>query len=495
MRPSSVLVIYSALVTSCGGDAAAPPAPSGPSTFHLATKNLSDTIDARLPSAIQLTAADGQGRPLSSAVVTLRVIPDRVYIEPGVLLGTTRDTVLTLSTPSTGVLGVDATLGIHPGAYLVVVSVAGIARQDTVAFNVLPGAPVSMRLTAHDTLVTVGVPYRPGFAVSDRRGNARADVPTLTSSSDACHLLNEAVAADRVTRCVITAQLGTAVDSVSLVALPSGRATAVVSALGGRWVATMNLDGSSVKLIRAIKGTTFDAVHPSLGPSGIIAAMEVGADNKGHVMIIESNGDGHFVPVDLPVGAEPNWPIISRDGQWLYFSACVPQNFEPCRVWRSRLDGSQASPLTTALQVTGQRSNWPDVSSDGNTLIYSGDGERVHVLELPTGRDVELGFFSQVIGIDPTGTRFVSTRYTGTILDALVVSNLDGTNARNIAPGNGFYGTAQFLPGGEWIYSEQMIQDSPNTAHSGSRVLVNVNTGQMIVFSYKLPISEMYVVR
>ncbi|HTJ21583.1 MAG TPA: hypothetical protein VL383_04275, partial [Gemmatimonadaceae bacterium] len=88
------------------------------------------------------------------------MIPDRVYIEPGVLLGTTRDTVLTLSTPSTGVLGVDATLGIHPGAYLVVVSVAGIARQDTVAFNVLPGAPVSMRLTAHDTLVTVGVPYR-----------------------------------------------------------------------------------------------------------------------------------------------------------------------------------------------------------------------------------------------------------------------------------------------------------------------------------------------
>jgi len=485
-------------LAACGGDGTSTPVVTGPPTFQLASKSASDTIEAVIPGAIQVSVLDAKGKPLSGAQVTLHVLPDRVLVTPGVVLvGATRDTVASAVTTASGTVRMDVALGTKPGTYGVGVSVAGVARQDTVNFSVLPGAPASMQFATHDTTMTVNAPYTPVVKVSDRKGNARADSVSLTSSTTTCRVTGGAVSASTVARCVVTARLGSATDTLTVTAVPQGRATVVVFQFNAQWVGTMNLDGSGLKLIRAISGNPFDAIHPWLGPNGILASMDVGADVKTHIMIVNADGSGQFVPVNLPIGAEENWPVFSPDGQWVFFSACQPMIFEHCRVWRTKLDGSQPTILSPSAQSTGQRTNWTDISPDGKTLLYAGPGERVHRLDLQTMADVDLGLNTGTFSFDPTGARFAYIVYDQPVTAPIVIRNLDGSGQRTLAPnaGTGFNGPIQWLPGGEWIYASTWIMGIGGTSVLGGRVLVNVNTNEIVPIKYNAIVNELWVVR
>ena len=163
-------------------------------------------------------------------------------------------------------------------------------------------------------------------------------------------------------------------------------------------------------------------------------------------------------------------------------------------MWRTKFDGSQPKALTPSTGSSGQRTNWLVQSVDGRTLVYAGFGERLHTLNVQTGADVDLGINSDAFDIDSTGTRLAYVKYIG-IANPLIVSNIDGSNPRTIAPGNYFYEGAQWLPGGQWILSRSMILESPTSAHGGGRVLVNVTTGELVPVRYSATVTEMYIVR
>jgi len=303
------------------------------------------------------------------------------------------------------------------------------------------------------------------------------------------------VTASDVARCKIFARVGALRDSLTIIAVPAGRVTMVIYQFGGLWIGTMNLDGSNVKIVRPITISSFDPAHPVIASTGTMASMAIGADNKTHIQIIEPNGDARFIPVNLPLGAEQTWPIFAPDGQSVFFSACNWPIFEHCRVWQTRLDGSAPKILTPAATSTGQRSNMADITPDGTTLVYAGRGARLRTLDLQTGRDVDLGFNVDAFALDPTGTRIASIRYAGGLLDPIVITNRDGSNPQTVGSGLGFADELQWLPGGQWLLSYQIVQDSPDGAHGVGRVLVNVSTGEVIKFGYQLPVSEVYIRR
>jgi hypothetical protein len=392
-------------------------------------------------------------------------------------------------------VNVDVTLGTHPGVYGVSVSVEGVTRQDTVTFTVLPGAPTSMRIASHDTLITVGVPYRPMAVLVDRLGNVRTDVVPLATLNSACQINGGDVTASDVTQCFVIARSGALRDSVRLTAFPRGRATFVVLQSNGWWFGTMNLDGSDMKIEHPVPKLSAISIHPVLSSGGIYASAQFGADGKTHIQLDDAGGS-RFVPVSLPLGAEENWPLFSPDGQTLYFTACNSPIGEQCRVWQTRLDGSEPRILTPSLPISsGRGSNWAALSGDGHMLAYAGASGIVHTLDLLSGRDIGFGLVSsEAFGLDSAGTRVAMVRINDGLHDPLVISNIDGTNQRILTPGQGFVQSAQWLPGDTWILS-RLIISSGDTGHTGSKALVNVNTGEMIAFDYKTNFLEVYVSR
>jgi hypothetical protein len=424
--------------------------------------------------------------------VTLSVVHNIQFPEPGITLGTSGDTLLTTRSTSSGTAVVDVDFGKYSGTFSVVVAAQGVARPDTETFTVQPGAVASLRIPTPDTLVTIGIPYKSLIFAADRNGNPPLDPPTLSSARSVCQLNGATVTASDIARCVITVRAGALRDSFTVNAVPRIPVTVLVGGFGPRSIATMNLDGSALKLIRIINRDIFDPVHPRVGPNGLIAGINVGSDNKTHIEIIDSTGAARFIPVDLPNGAEENWPVFSRDGQWLYFSACNWAVFEHCRVWQTKFDGSQAKILTPSTRSSGQRTNWTTVSSDGRMMAYAGFGERVHTLNLQTGADVDLAINTRSFDLNSTGTKLVYLNdavYTG----PLFISNIDGTNPIVLGGGRAFSATAQFLPGDQWLLSIALLADSHDS--SGDYVLLNVTTAELVPIRYTTFVNELYIVK
>jgi hypothetical protein len=109
----------------------------------------------------------------------------------------------------------------------------------------------------------------------------------------------------------------------------------------------------------------------------------------------------------------------------------------------------------------------------------------------------DLGLNTGTFSLDPTGTRFAYIVYDQPVTAPITIRNVDGSNQRTLVPnaGTGFNGPIQWLPGGEWIYASAWIPDIGGTSRLGGRVLVNVNTNEIVPIKYNAIVNEPWVVR
>ena len=156
---------------------------------------------------------------------------------------------------------------------------------------------------------------------------------------------------------------------------PDG-ARVAFSARGWIWV----LDVASGRATRITDGADMD-FRPAWSPDGTRLAF-----------VRDNTLDTWIVVRDLATGTETRAntptldldPIFTPDGALLYSSATEGQ----LDLWRSAVDGSDATRLTTRAGIELK----PTMSADGATLVYlhKGGGDRVMVRTMSTGEEREL---------------------------------------------------------------------------------------------------------
>ena len=281
---------------------------------------------------------------------------------------------------------------------------------------------------------------------------------------------------------------GSLADSIGLTFVPDARMVVTMGYNGGT-IATMKLDGSEMRTVGSLGGTLMDLRHPVRGPNGLFAGIDVGPDIKTHIAIIDTTGSSRMIPVAMPIGSEQNWPRISPDGQWVYFSGCDWTIYEACRVWRTHLDGSSPSILTPSHSSQGNRSNRIGLTPDGRTLIYGDHAMIVHVLDIASGVDRSLGVTGVVMALDPSGTRVaaVGEDY------KLRIINLDGTGLRDVPTPltfANFLAPLEWTSDGAWVIAEYWQTGSYGSLIGSNPALVNVTNGAVVGLHYRVPVAE-----
>jgi len=471
-----------ALLLGCGGKDGGPSEPGTPAlAVRLETVGATDTIGARSSSITAFVTRGGAA--VAGIAVKFSVLPDPVWPEPPVrLVGVVGDTTVTRTTSAKGAASADVQFGDRAGAYSVVVTVTGAARPDTVRLTVQPGRATSLHIGTPDTLATVNVAYRPALKALDRAGNATAETVTLQTASP-CLIDAGTIVRTSVGLCTVDVAVGALTGRLEVTFVPAGR----IFGLAERSLISMKLDGSVYRAVRTLRGGQYSGEenHPARGTNGLVAVMDVGTDLKTHIFVMDSTGAGMTqVPLTMPAGAEQNWPVLSPDGQWIYFSNCNYPIGEICRVWRSHPDGSSPSALTSTLtQNGGYRSNRPALTSDGKTLVY-GDGlMRLHTLDLATGVDRSLGL-TQVtaFAIHPAGTRIA---FVDIIDNRLHIMNLDGTGLVDVPSTAGFLDQLEWTADGSWLIAQPWTARPDGISYLIWFALVDPVTGQQIWLRYK----------
>lgn len=402
---SALLPALTALVCVGCWDTSGPP---GASVQIDAPDRLTDTVEAVI-GRVQATVHGEDGRPAASVMVQLHAHGGYLTDDPTRVSGPSE---MSLASDDDGRVGTYFVFGREAGPASVVAVFGEL--EDTVHFEVLPGALARLMPVPADTAVPAGSQYMLAISAADRFGNPRPDVlssPVLRSLRPEVAVLNGG----------------------GVTTLAHGRATFELEALGVR-------DSAHVSVVPPGTLAVFDTA--STGPApGALLDIETGAlsalANVDRAECPAWHPDGVRLllrgvrltspagaPVDvLPedAGLDAQCGEVTRDGAWVFFEVRRPTGVS--QIWRVRSDGTALEQLTADEDDIDAYS--PSPSPDGARFAY--------VIRYP-GRLINSHFIA---------VRDVATGTVDTITAAVDNPNYIGGDVRQA--------TVAWSPTGEWI--------------------------------------------
>jgi hypothetical protein len=408
-----------------------PSGPSGSSGLTVIAARTADTIGATLPD-IRIVVRDSTGKAIPDAEVLVKDLhrgDTRVFL----YLSQNGSGLIEARTNAAGEATATVRFGPNAGNGLLEIVYwrdDAAVYVDTVEFDVLPGAAVSVVPLPRDTALQAGRSYSLQLRAADRNGNVRSEVvpvSSFTALGDELRVSTTGtVMTDAVGRAAIELAAGAWVDTAWVSVIPAG--TIMMSS---RWLSPLGLymselDGSDFRLITTRSTSSLGMQwHPDA--SGVIMHGLDFLRPDGTVQEV------HETPRQFQHKA---WPEYSIDGEWLYFEGFLHQQWNhDMRIWRMRADGSAVEQVST-IHASG-----PSPSPDGTRVVYS-SLERLIVHELGTGATTTIadGFAPRW---SPTGD-WIAFKGQGSLTEhALYVIRPDGSDLRRL-------GTDVFSTGLDW---------------------------------------------
>lgn len=386
--------------TGCGDRATEPPPPpppppeppaGTPGLTIVAGAGVTDTVDAEPVQALVVEVRDAQGKIVSGASVRFQSRPpsDPTRQSEGAVFVC----ALTATTCAGSQFVADTTdvsgraqalirLGTVPGKAIVLVTVPERGLADSATFTVTVGAPARIIVSPQDTTIDISSSVTIQAVAADRHGNARSEVPTLSTGAgnavtvDAAS--NVATGVDMGTQAVY-ARLGGVTDSAVMRVRPTGRLLLWAPTLA--LVRLMDINGKAQLTVVGNVGSDYGA-FPRFGPNrrGITlhSAMSSYAGPSRDAIVVDTTGtprrdisgfsniiavrqtdDGNVMVVGRRTG-DPGWYAVFR------------------------VTADNAITLLKTLDGFSDVYGGVDITYDGKRVAYI-DGNALAVLDVSTG--------------------------------------------------------------------------------------------------------------
>lgn len=472
-RRLAVVLLLLGAAASCGKDGVTDPGAAG--LAFVAGFSATDTVETRLPQALIVEVRDEGGRPRAGVVVrftSLAVASQHPLFNAFVnRLDDPSDYGRTFAVDTTdgrGRASALVQLGTRVGPGRIEVSVPELGSRDTATYTVRAGAVARIVMLPADTVIAVGRSFTLAATTADRFSNPVQDPVTFVHVSGPVTVQGNTVTATGQGMAQVRAVAG-AVSVTMNVGVPPQAIIAVSLRNGG--VATMNLDGSGLKVL-----TTLPSSWVRWAPDG--SAISFDNDFAVPARIVTTAGVVRPVRQSSAGTDAEMYPVFSPDGAWVYFSVITQGAF---KLWRARPDGTDAAPLATS---TPADDFYPTPSPDGTRIMYInrfGQGrDTLRVLELATGVVTKINVPGHSPSWSPLGDRVAYID----IPAGYVIKTMrpDGTDRRQASPSGGYEKSVHWSPDGKWLIAYHLQTDRVH--------LIEVATGLLISLRYAVPLQS-----
>ena len=490
-----IAVLAPALLLACGGGDGNPLRPSFTGVRAIAGAGATDTIFAALKQALIVQVRDGDGKPVHGVVVRFEAQPPadtlRRY-EPALFVcslsaancvgyGTQ---FYTDTTDSEGRAKAIIRLGQVAGRAVVRLGVPELGLEDSASFTVTPGAAARVRAIVPDTGLDIGQTATLRGRVTDRYGNLRPDLPTMSLG------VGTAVTLDASTAAVTGKQMGTQwlyarfaelVDSTSVRVIPAGRL--VVWAALAREIRLVNLNGNgSTRLLVGSTSSDFGA-FPHFDPTRQKVTLHRGNASYGgpaNTLVVVDTAS--LATREIAPAAGFSIVVAERqmaDGSLLV----VGRHGTDTNLGLWKVLGDNSATQLASLPSMQSVYDGADISRDGAKLAYMATNAGVtelRTLDVATGTTTTVTANGRSPRWSPDGQRLAYLTPVGYLDGKLRIRNADGSET---AWSRDFL----YSPGLAWSpEGTYIVGRSSDTAYPGLR-LVRVDDGAFVMLRYRIP--------
>ena len=438
---------------------------------------VTDTAAARLDSPLIVEVRDTSGALMPGVAVELEGAPvagasmpgvRQVYVSrilrPGQLPTFDMGPLIEDTTDANGLVRVEVTFGTRAGTATVHIRVPDEDLETTAAYTIRPASKVGVAVIPGDTAVYVNGTYELRGGVVDQFGNTHPDAVSWSTPSPVISLTGTTIRGEAIGRGRIVATSGTWTGTGFVSVVPVGTiATHLMRAYVGDeiGVGMVNLDGSGFRrIVTETRPGNYGGgepgareMNPAWAPNGDRLFYHEGGLAIDRLRT--TNLSGNHAAIGPTLNAAYN-AAVSRDGQWVYFAALLPE--QPSAIWRMRPDGSAPEALRLAEDFNGEREDFPAPSPDGLRLAYTsqsdgGNVQRLRVRTISTGVRTALDVQGVTPRWSPGGDylAYVETWGYSGYYGALRVVRPDGTGGRRLAPDTKYTWGIDWSPDGKYI--------------------------------------------
>lgn len=456
---------------------------TGESARHL--KLISGITTADTPFAdvapVTVQVTDGGNNAVIGADVEFTILTWSNGYRPAFwLVGTADPAVALRPTEDGGIVRGHIGFSGLAGPVDVVIRVKHSSLADTVHLTIVPGNAIAVRPQPRDTALYAGAVVTLHAATVDQNGNNRSDPVTYQTSSPNLGLTSGgSLTAGSISRSFYLVTGAGFSDTGWVSIVPHGTFAAFETRPDSVGVVLANLDGSGHAWLQTI-GYQFPQGYAEPGPSWT-------PDGSRLVYTVATPGEQHLVSLTVAVPGSAqvlipqppanlisqNWPSVSPDGQYVYFSGWVPGKNPG--LWRVDMTG--ANPVLVG-QATGSlgtpQIEWrPTVSPDGSQLAFvtATAGVVVKTMDIATKTYHPWA----VTGQNPAWSS--STDQIAYVADPEVrVVDGDGANDHPVSPTGTVYheGSITWSTDGEWLL----------VRGAASLELINVGSGLVLPLGF-----------
>jgi hypothetical protein len=371
MRQSTSVVALAVLaVSACGGDGPTE-SRSDPGLVFTVGAGTTDTIQASPAQPLGIRVIGADGKPASGAIVRFDAVPAEqnpqvLSMAVGTLASSGFAQTALETTDASGVASMRVRFGSAAGEGKIIVTVPELGFRDTARYTVTPGAAARTAISPRDTVVYLDGAVTLRAFVTDRFGNRRSELPTLTGP-EGVSVAGSTVSISRFERHWVRATFADArADSVGVTALPRGRLAAVRGYYGNMLV-MMDLDGTNratVPFTGAIYGVDW-------APDGRVV---LGVAVNGSTSSLRAvNPVAVYTFLTGSTAASAEFPVFSADGRSVFFAGRAANTFNST-LWRANADGTgvQSSAIGLGTNSGTDYGIAYGPSPDGTKLVSAG---------------------------------------------------------------------------------------------------------------------------
>lgn len=460
-------IVFSALaLAACGGtgpsdDGTGP----GPATLTLPLHQLStDTVLSYVGAPFVVNVAGSVAGRRSGIPVRFEALssPARpAFLWMGTpLTGLETRSTLTDTTDSNGKVAILLLRGTASGHGVLTVTVPALGLSDTAGYSIDAGLPTRLTAAPADTALHAGAQYIPRVQALDVWNNPVNTTPGLSSDSAAVVVSAGALRAQSLGRASVSVRVGPLSIRIWASVVPPGTLAVFRPALSSGERAMISIE--------ATDGT--GRRDEAFGVLGYFESRALAWAPDGNRVIYHGGQDPALFWVDNQgtvtkiLGPAFSYaqlqPAVSRDGQFIYFSAVTAGWTGGQEIWRMGLDGSapmRVGPAGSDYSTDAQ----PSPSPDGSRVAFTTDR-----------RDPSSNAFSEIAILDPvtgtfqyTGTRGLTPRWSpnGQLIayyyaEEIRVMRPDGTGQRAVSLAGLPYGTGlDWSADGQWIVARNGV--------------------------------------
>ena len=438
---------------------------------------VTDTAAARLDAPLIVEVRDSSGSPMPGVVVELEgeavagaSPPEirQVYVtripRPGQVPSFGWGPLVSDTTDAAGRVQVRVTFGTRAGSGTVHIRVPEQDLETMATYTIQPASKVGVTAMPADTALYVDGTYELRGGVVDQFGNTHPDPVTWSTPGSAISLTGRTVRGLAIGRGQIVVSSGSWTGTGYVSVVPRGTiATHLMRAYGGDeiGVGVVNLDGSGFRrIVTETKPGNYSGgepgareMNPAWAPNGDRLFYHEGGLAIDRLRTTDLAGNHAAIGPTLNAAYNA---AVSRDGQWVYFAALLPN--QPSAIWRMRPDGSSAEALPLAEDFNGEREDFPAPSPDGLRIAYTsqangGSIQRLRVRTIATGARTALDVQGVTPRWSPAGDylAYVETWGYSGYYGALRVVRPDGTGGRRLAPDMNYTWGIDWSPDGKYI--------------------------------------------